>query len=179
MVSNLISRRNLLRGLRDEAATLRPPFSEMEAVFVERCDGCGNCIRSCPENLLKRGAGGLPQVDFTHASCTFCAKCADVCTVDAFGTSRDIEHAWDLRAVVSDTCLEHKGITCRACESWCDEDAIRFRPALGGCSEILLDQSLCTGCGACVAPCPQSSISITHTPIGAEQMPPVNTEDVA
>ncbi len=179
MVSNLISRRNLLRGLRDEAATLRPPFSQVETVFVERCDSCGNCIRSCPEKILIRGAGGLPQVDFSNGNCTFCAKCADVCDADAFGTARDIDHAWDLRAVVSETCLEHKGISCRACESWCEPRAIRFRPAIGGRSDILLDQSICTGCGACVAPCPQASITITHTPTGAEQMSPAYTEEIA
>jgi len=99
--------------------------------------------------------------------------------MDVFAQTRDIDQAWGLRAVVGKSCLEYKGVSCRACESWCDPEAIRFRPALGGRSDILLDQSICNGCGACVAPCPQGAITITQTTTGVAQMPPENREATA
>lgn len=160
MVSNSISRRDLFNGLRGQAAPIRPPFSIAEAGFEEACTGCNDCISACPENILLRGRGGYPYVDFSKASCSFCAACADVCKAGAFGDQRAADQAWDLHAVIGQTCLEYNAVSCRACESWCEVEAIRFRPALGGRSDILLDQSLCTGCGACVATCPQGAISI-------------------
>jgi len=155
-----ISRRDLFNRLRNETTPSRPPFSLPEATFVEVCTGCNDCITSCHKKILVRGRGGYPQVDFSGGSCTFCAACADACKVGAFYKTRDPDQAWHLRAVIGQGCLEYKGISCRACESWCEPRAIRFRPALGGRSDILLDQSLCTGCGACVAPCPQDAIAI-------------------
>ena len=37
--------------------------------------------------------------------------------------------------------------------------AIRFRPTLGGVSQPELDRAACTGCSACVAPCPTHAIA--------------------
>jgi ferredoxin-type protein NapF len=48
----------------------------------------------------------------------------------------------------------------------CDAGAIRFKPTLGGVTSPALDLSLCTGCGACVAPCPTQAISM-KTPAGS------------
>lgn len=157
-----VSLRDFFDELRGKAAPIRPPFSKFELTFTDICTTCDNCVRSCPERILVRGRGGYPQVDFSKGSCTFCAACADVCKVDAFRETRDVGDAWPVRAQVAKTCLENQGISCRACKSSCETRAIRFRPTLGGRTDIMIDQSLCTGCGACLAPCPQGAITIVQ-----------------
>jgi ferredoxin len=42
----------------------------------------------------------------------------------------------------------------------CEARAIAFPPRLGGCSLPQIDPARCTGCGACVAPCPTAAIEI-------------------
>lgn len=59
---------------------------------------------------------------------------------------------------ISDVCLSAKGIVCRTCEEQCDEDAISFKLAIGGVATALVNTSDCTGCGACIAPCPVDAI---------------------
>lgn len=154
------SRRVLINRLRGERAVHRPPFSYPEFEFTDRCNTCQKCIAVCPTNILVRGRAGYPQVDFSKGHCTFCGACADVCDAQAFVATRDPDQAWELQVSVGEACLEGHGISCRACESWCEERAIRFRPALGGRTDIFIDQSLCTGCGACVARCPQGALNI-------------------
>ena len=39
------------------------------------------------------------------------------------------------------------------------EEAIRFQPRAGGPFLPVLDAGRCTGCGACVAPCPSAAIA--------------------
>jgi len=155
-----LSRRGLFTRLGGGEVGKRPPFSLPEAAFTDICTTCGDCIKACEENILVRGRAGYPQIDFSKGGCTFCGACADVCKVPAFRETRDEAQAWSLRAAIGANCLERKGVSCRACESHCDTRAIRFRPALGGRTDIFLELSQCTGCGACVEPCPQGAISI-------------------
>ncbi len=183
MGNDSISRRDLFSGLRGQAAPLRPPFALPEAVFIDKCTGCGDCVGSCPKNILVRGRGGCPQVDFAKGGCDFCGRCADICKTGAFMATREANKAWPVRAVVGAGCLEHRGISCRACEAWCEERAIRFRPALHGRTDILLDSEICTGCGACVARCPQDAIQIARAkrpePQTTPEKTPEKTEEVA
>jgi len=111
---------------------------------------------------VRRGDGGYPEIVFSQAGCTFCGACAEACGEGCFHAERDDRVPWSYVASVGEDCLEHRGISCRACESWCEERAIRFRPALGGRTDIRIETTSCTGCGACVAPCPQNAISITE-----------------
>ncbi|MBB4301997.1 ferredoxin-type protein NapF [Rhodobium orientis] len=152
------SRRELFNRIGGTDAVLRPPFALQEDAFVECCTGCGRCIRACPQGILGAGRGNYPVLDFARGACTFCGACAEACTEGALGDPAGAP--WRLRASVGDACLERSGIACRACEAWCEPRAIRFRPALGGRSEILIDPELCTGCGACIAPCPKGAIDV-------------------
>ena len=155
-----ISRRDLFNRINGVAPAVRPPWTRPEAEFTELCSRCDDCIRACPENILKRGSGGFPIADFSASGCTFCGDCAEVCEAGAFVASRDQAAPWPVAAKITAGCLEHRGISCRACESWCEPRAIRFRPALGGRTDIRIETENCTGCGQCVAPCPQDAISI-------------------
>ncbi len=53
-------------------------------IDVDRCKGCGYCIESCPQKIL-RPAGGFnkmgahPVETFDPDKCTGCAFCAIMC----------------------------------------------------------------------------------------------------
>lgn len=63
-------------------------------------------------------------------------------------------------ATISVACLTKQGIACQSCRDACPQDAIRFRPRAGGPFLPEVDEALCNGCGACVAPCPAEAIAV-------------------
>ncbi|MBL8587881.1 MAG: 4Fe-4S dicluster domain-containing protein [Methylobacteriaceae bacterium] len=63
-------------------------------------------------------------------------------------------------ARIGEACIETKGVACRRCGEVCDVNAIAFRLIGRGRAQPLLDETLCTGCGDCVAPCPVSAIAL-------------------
>jgi ferredoxin-type protein NapF len=75
---------------------------------------------------------------------------------------------WSLTAVVANRCLAIAGITCRSCGDVCGEDAIEFKLALNGAALPLVDEAVCTGCGACVRPCPVGAIMLEDRVSGPE-----------
>ena len=160
-------RRFLLRGRVSDAvaqrtpAPLRPPWALAEAQFVSTCTRCADCVPACPQGIVARGDGGYPEVRFDARECTFCGKCVEACLPGALKQSA---HAspWDLVAEVGKGCLAHQGVECRVCGERCEVSAIRFRPALGGIAKPEIDIDRCTGCGACVAPCPVAAVAVRH-----------------
>jgi ferredoxin-type protein NapF len=155
-----IERRRFLRG--DFAAArkaLRPPWALHEAAFLRRCTRCDACIQICPTNLILRGSGGYPEVDFSHGECTFCADCSKACTAGALNRGGP---AWFLRAGISSACLAHDKVVCRSCGDACGARAIRFASIPGGAAVPHLSTDTCTGCGACVRACPADAIAMQH-----------------
>ncbi|PKP69589.1 MAG: ferredoxin-type protein NapF, partial [Alphaproteobacteria bacterium HGW-Alphaproteobacteria-4] len=67
---------------------------------------------------------------------------------------------WLWVAKIGTDCLSARGVTCRVCEDTCPTGALRFRPAPGGRALAARDIDACTGCGGCVAACPQASITL-------------------
>lgn len=168
-MTNQTTRRGLFARLRGGPEQLRPPWSRAEDVFVEACTQCGKCLAACPTGILTKGHAGYPIVDFTAAGCTFCGACATACEAGCF----DREAAgrpWKLLARIAPSCVESKGVTCRMCEQACDAGAIRFRPKVGGGATAFILSGQCSGCGACVAPCPVKALSISQSPEVAEAM---------
>jgi ferredoxin-type protein NapF len=136
---------------------VRPPWSLAESVFTDRCTRCGDCATACPEALIVRGDGGFPVVDFSRGECTFCGACADACHAQAFD-ARDTA-PWSLTLTIADTCLAQRGVHCELCRDACPAGALRFRPR-APVPLPELDATRCTGCGACVAPCPVTAIAL-------------------
>lgn len=151
------SRRALFARFRGGPEQFRPPWSRSEMDFQDACTLCGECLSACPTGVLTKGHAGYPIVDFSKAACTFCGRCADACKELCF-FARDTE-PWGLTAVISGHCVETKGVVCRACEESCQTNAISFKPKLGGATPVI-DIGNCTGCGACVRPCPVKAISM-------------------
>jgi ferredoxin-type protein NapF len=61
-------------------------------------------------------------------------------------------------ARIGGSCLAAAGITCMTCRDVCPEQAISVGMLRGGIFLPDLDATACTGCGACVAPCPGEAI---------------------
>ena len=139
----------------------RPPWAGAEGAFQNLCTRCDACIDACPTKILKPGDGGYPTVDFSNAECTFCGDCATACESGAIKRVEG-QAAWDMSARLGEACIAGKGVECRICGELCAVGAIRFRPVPGGISRPALERESCTGCGACVAPCPVDAIVVGY-----------------
>ena len=150
-----------LRGnWRDIADSLRPPWALTGKTFFTRCTQCAECITSCPENILRVGPRGYPQVDFQRGECTFCGNCERQCSSNALLDSG--QSAWPYRAQINNHCLALKSVMCRTCADCCETRAISFQFMVTGFSSPEINLDACNGCGACIAPCPSGSIKITQ-----------------
>ena len=160
-MSTAISRMQFLRGdISGRDTPARPPWALAEARFTARCTRCGDCLDACPTDILYKGRGGFPQVDFSRGECLFCADCTDVCTPAALQKSPG-RAPWTLKVSLdTETCIAFQGVECRACADPCEPRAIRMRPRIGGVALPTIDLSSCTGCGACYAPCPVQALRI-------------------
>ncbi|OOZ38606.1 ferredoxin-type protein NapF [Solemya pervernicosa gill symbiont] len=157
-----INRRAFLRGdLSGRSVPVRPPWAVEETLFVDLCSRCDDCRKQCPESIIETESG-FPKINFKRGECTFCGECVERCKTGALQPQAFAAHAqpWQLKATISDACLAMRGVVCRSCGEQCDERAITFRPRIGGVSIPELDQQACSGCGACVAPCPVAALSV-------------------
>lgn len=151
-------RRAFLRGKPSRPSPLRPPWAVTEALFLDLCTSCDDCIAACPEQVLDRGDGGYPLFDPQRGECLFCEKCVEACDTGALDGA--LAGPWTIKADIAPACLAKSGVTCFSCRDACGEAAIGFRPVLGG-AHVELDAARCTGCGACVGVCPVSAITLS------------------
>jgi len=152
-----LSRREFLSGHRSEVyAGICPPGTSAEAL-IEACTGCGRCEERCPTNII-RLTGGFPSLDFMRGECTFCGECKDACPEPVFA-SEPVDRFPHI-AAVSDGCLAKQDIACQSCGETCPEQAIRFRPRIGGPFVPELNGDVCSGCGACLAICPVGALTL-------------------
>ena len=153
-----VSRRAFLRlTSQPKSDAIRPPWSDNSSVLAH-CTSCNDCVSACPEKIISLDADRRPILQFDNGHCTFCGACAEVCPTDAIDASRDLDWPW--RAEIQQTCLSLQAVMCRTCEDVCEARAIRFKLAVGGKSEPIVDNNQCTGCGACAHSCPAQAISI-------------------
>lgn len=158
-----ISRRRLLRG---HAQPVPPrPLPPGALANAAACTGCALCVPACPQNVLTVRDGGVELLP-ERGECTFCNACAEICPEPVFaeiapGAAPVMAH----RFQITDACLTQAGIACMSCRDACPEAAIRMQPRIGAPFLAVLDADCCTGCGACVAPCPSDAIQ----PLWTEQ----------
>ncbi|EFX90547.1 ferredoxin-type protein NapF [Actinobacillus ureae] len=136
---------------------IRPPWTNL-ADFYQKCTACNNCISACETQIIIKGASGYPEIDFNRGECTFCQACVKSCEADVFLAIT--EQPWTHKVEVQDSCLLKQRVECRSCGDSCESRAIRFRPALGGIANLVLDLTACNGCGACLSVCPTKAIRI-------------------
>ncbi len=160
-----IDRAQFLRGnWRGVADIMPPPWALDGESFFRACTQCAECITACPESILRVGDKGYPQVDFQRGECTFCGDCERSCNPKALSNIE--RNPWSYHAQINNQCLALKGVMCRTCADCCETRAISFQLAVGGFSSPEINLDNCSGCGACIAPCPTDSIEITKHPPG-------------
>ena len=157
------SRRFFLRGqfsAPTSARAPRPPWAiDADAEFLKTCTRCMACLAVCPTSILRVGDGGYPEVSFQANGCDTCGQCVVAC---APGALKQTPHTpgWTWRAQIDTYCLALQHVECRVCGEFCDAQAIRFQPKLGGVATPEVQHSLCTGCGHCVSKCPTGAIQM-------------------
>jgi len=155
-----IRRRKFFRGkLTSPRGDVHLPWLISMSAFYDHCTQCSECAVSCPENIIVKGEGGYPALDFKLGECTFCQRCAFACPHALFKTETNTK-PWNLVAKIEASCLTYQGVSCQSCQDSCSNDAIGFSFTIGKAAQPEVDNSLCTGCGACVAPCPVESITL-------------------
>ena len=147
---------------------LRPPGAVDELTFKGLCTRCGNCIRSCPHDIIRRDTGqygftGIltPVLTFNENYCREdCNRCTLVCPSGAL-VSVTLDNKPDIQIgmarVDMNLCLLGEDHECSACMRWCPYNAIRY---IFSEAEYMLvpviDAAKCNGCGACEVACPTS-----------------------
>ncbi|MDO9557127.1 MAG: RnfABCDGE type electron transport complex subunit B [Coriobacteriia bacterium] len=146
-------------GVRSCAAVAR--LAGGAIVCSAGCLGYGDCVKACPFGAIVMDERGLPVIDLD--ACTGCGICVRECPRGGAGLLALVQE----NAPVVVRCNAHdkvKGrkdacsvccIACKKCERACPSDAIHVVDMLA-----VIDYEKCTGCGTCVAVCPQNCIDV-------------------
>ncbi|MFK7964271.1 MAG: ferredoxin-type protein NapF [Burkholderiaceae bacterium] len=156
------SRRRFLRGrvaAPKAPSAFRPPWTN-ELRLSEHCTSCGACVDACETSIISIGPDKKPGLSFMQGECTFCQACVTACAEPVFNLGQLAP--WRLGVLIGDGCLLKAGITCQLCTDHCDARALRFDLRVSPSGAIQIDQDACSGCGACVAPCPASAIDMIN-----------------
>ena len=143
------SRRGLFRSLSQKAQgkpisliAVRPPGAVTETSFVDVCTRCEDCVSKCPEDIIVKGDGGFPELNFSERGCTGCMQCIDACTPNALVKTDDVFPLGLLD--LKETCLPKSGVACQSCKDACDDSAIRF-PMTARLPIPEIDNTRCNG----------------------------------
>ncbi len=144
---------------------LRPPGAVEEALFIERCTRCADCIKACPYGSIKFDAqDGSPVIFPDEIPCQLCIDfpCIAACETDALLPVSGREQVNMGRASVSHRdCTAGQG--CHACVSRCPTNALVMDFEL---FRLDVSEMRCVGCGICEQTCQtvNDRIAIRVTP---------------
>jgi ferredoxin-type protein NapF len=142
------------RAPRRKSAALGTP----ESLFVDRCTRCNDCLVPARNRLLSSAMAVIRPSIFKRGECTFCATVSAPANRWHWSAAK-INPPGHTRRVIAD-CLPHQGRRMPRLRRLLRRPRHplftppRWQPAAGHCTEK------CTGCGACLAPCPVNAISI-------------------
>ena len=140
---------------------LRPPGALEEALFLESCTGCGECVEACPHESIRvceddLVSGGLsrratPVIYPDEQPCYLCEDfpCIAACEPEALRPAGSLNAVNMGTAVVSQRiCTAGQG--CNACVGQCPTRAISMDFVS---LSIRVERDLCVGCGMCEHVC--------------------------
>jgi ferredoxin-type protein NapG len=131
---------------------LRPPGAVEEALFLDRCTRCGDCLPACPYGSIKKDpVHGFPILFADESPCFLCDDfpCIAACATEAL---LPVEERGAVRmglaALDEARCTADQG--CRVCLTKCPVEAL----GEGYSSPYpIVDQAKCVGCGICEQVC--------------------------
>jgi MauM/NapG family ferredoxin protein len=150
----------------DPLRPLRPPGALDELTFTGLCTRCGNCVRSCPHEIIRRDtgqhgfAGFLTPVltfdkDYCREDCNFCTLVCPSGALAAVALDNKQNIRIGIPKVDMDLCLLGEDHECSACARWCPYNAIRYVFSEAEYMLVpVIDAGKCNGCGACEVACP-------------------------
>lgn len=163
------------RGEEHEARVLRPPGAAAEWQFGQLCLRCGNCVRSCPSEIITTRWHSdswsnwlVPEVTFDSDYCREdCNACMEACPSGALTKSSrktGDKPAMGLAHVLMDSCLLAQGRECRTmCLDACPYEAITLHKWTWEDDRRypIVAAEKCPGCGACQVACtPMNAIVV-------------------
>ncbi|KJY72613.1 ferredoxin [Vibrio coralliilyticus] len=155
-----LAKRRFFSTKKLEDQELYLPWLSQPAFFTDQCTRCGKCADACETQIIVKGDGGFPRVDFSVDECTFCYQCADACPEPLFNPKT--EQPWNAKATINESCLAKQNVDCRTCGDMCEPMAITFKLEVGKVAQPILNLDECNACGACVSVCPTSSINVSN-----------------
>ena len=153
---------------RETPLPLRPPGAVDELIIKGLCTRCGNCIRSCPQDIIRRDTGrhGFASIltpvltfdkDYCREDCTRCTRVCPSGTLARVDLDNKPYIQIGLAQVDMNLCLLGEDRECSACMRWCPYNAIRYVFSEAEYTLVpVIDAGKCNGCGACEVACPTS-----------------------
>ena len=166
------------------AYAVRPPGALPEERFLGACLRCGQCVRSCPYDVLRLARlgdeipTGTPYFIARENPCRMCEDipCMKACPSGAL--SKSLPTIYESRmglAVLLDheNCLNHLGLRCDVCYRVCPliDEAITLDLLVNRRSGVhtlfipVVHSKHCTGCGMCEHSCVLENAAIKVLPI--------------
>lgn len=124
---------------------IRPLGAVEESVFQRLCNQCGDCVTSCPQQILFMTPTG-PEMDLSFNHCTFCLECINHCQHQALTSLSQTDTGW--RPQFLNNCNARSSGNCEECADDCPQQAITIAS-----KQLPSLSPHCNGCGECVSSC--------------------------
>ena len=150
---------------------LRPPGAVGEAIFLERCTKCSDCLKACPHESIVIHQDGTPVIYPDQMPCYLCddTPCIAACATEALLPIDSVNEARMGVAVINHRlCTAGQG--CHACVSKCPTDALTMD---FDAQRLVVAVERCVGCGMCEHVCRtvNDHIAIRVTPFRLMESP--------
>lgn len=150
---------------------LRPPGAVGEAIFLERCTKCSDCMKACPHESIVFHQDGTPVIYPDQMPCYLCddTPCIAACATEALLPVGNVNEARMGVAVINHRlCTAGQG--CHACVSKCPTDALTMD---FDAQRLVVAVERCVGCGMCEHVCRtvNDHIAIRVTPFRLMESP--------